>query len=138
MKRSLMHYGVKGMRWGIRKKSSSERRENKKNRKRELQKNADDHASAALLVKRAKRTAGAGAFALATAALGSVATKRLADKGEPALAASVYKLSRTTFNNAVFYAKVNAGMLAIQAMMASPESVREYVSKNREIKNKYK
>lgn len=138
MDNALMHYGVKGMRWGVRKKSSSERRENKRKRKKELKKNAEDHTSAALLVKRAKQTANAGIFALGTAAFGSVATKYLVDKGEPALAASMYKLSRTTFNNAVFYAKVNAGMLAIQTMMTSPESVREYVSKNREIKNKYK
>lgn len=138
MSNVMVHYGVKGMRWGVRRKTPSERREIRKKQKKELRKNAEDHASAALLVKRAKRTAGAGAFALGTAALGSVATKRLADKGEIALAASVYKLSRTTFNNAVFYAKVNAGMLAFQAMMTSPESVKDYVRKNREIKNKYK
>lgn len=131
MANELVHYGVKGMKWGV-------RRKNRRSMRKELEKNDSSYPLASQVVKRAKKVVKTGAFALGTAAVGSAVTKHFADKGETAVAASVYKLSKTAFNAAIYSVKINAGMLAINAMMTNPIDAREYLYKERKIKEKYR
>lgn len=122
----IAHHGIKGMKWGVRrfqKKDGSLTSVGKKRRK-DTKKNKDKNVTVKLAKTAVKRTA----FAIGTAAVGSVATKTLSDKGKTEAASLIYALSRDTFSLAVSSAKINAGAAALSAMMVTgPNYVKSHI-----------
>lgn len=148
MNDELYHYGVKGMRWGVRKRrdvttsSRAIRRKENRRQKFEMQKerrrNYNSNVMAAQTINNAKMAVGSAAVALGSATFGSAATYALARKGEQKTAALVYKLSRQTFDKAMFGAKIYAGSAVVSGMMTRPDSMHDYLEEERRIKEKYR
>lgn len=135
----LQHFGIKGMKWGVRRyqnKDGSLTPAGKK--RRERKENADSHILAARTVSSAKTAVAAGATALGTALVGSAVTAALAKSGRAQAASTVYKMSRRVFSEAAFAAQVSAGMAVVSGMMTRPDSMKKYINEEKRIREKYK
>lgn len=134
----LMHYGVRGMKWGVRRfqnEDGSLTSAGKKRQKRqEKNENARRHVLASRTVGSAKMAAASGTLALGTALIGSIATKELAKKGKTQAASTVYSMSRKVFNEAAFATQIFAGSAIVSGMMTSKASMNDYLAEERRIR----
>lgn len=147
----LFHYGIKGMKWGVRRSDAQlarARKEklreiNEKQRKQEQKSsarrmNALTNSGAHATVTSAKRAAGSAAVALGSAAIGSAATYALAKKGKPEAAKAIYILSKSAFDASAQTAKINAGVAVLSSLVTSKESMSRYLNEEKRIKEKYR
>lgn len=146
MNNELCHYGIKGMKWGIRRYQNEDgsltpagrKRELKKQERKELKK-LDDKYPARSQVRVSKvAVASYAGTALATAAAGSALTYGLAKIGRNSEAAKVYTGSRRLFNEMVGRAYVGAGYAYVMHAMFGGETYQKYKDERRAIKNKYR
>lgn len=144
------HYGIKGMKWGVRRyqnadgsltpagKKRNQKREMSIAKKKEHQKNVNSNVLASRTIGLTKAAVGSGVIALGSAAIGSAATKALSSRGKTAAAMTAYKLSKKVFDEAVLNTKISVGAAAVSAMMTKPDSLKSYIKEERRIKKKYK
>lgn len=146
MYNELYHYGIKGMKWGVRRYQNEDgsltpagrKRELKKQERKELKK-LDDKYPARSQVRASKVALAAYAgTALATAAAGSALTYGLAKIGRNSEAAKVYTGSRRLFNEMVGRAYVGVGYAYVMHALFGGETYQKYKDERREIKNKYR
>lgn len=146
MYNELYHYGIKGMKWGVRRYQNEDgsltpagrKRELKKQERKELKK-LDDKYPARSQVRASKVAVAAYAgTALDTAAAGSALTYGLAKIGRNSEAAKVYTGSRRLFNEMVGSAYVGVGYAYIMHAMFGGETYQKYKDERRAIKDKYR
>lgn len=146
MYNELYHYGIKGMKWGVRRYQNEDgsltpagrKRELKKQERKELKK-LDDKYPARSQVRASKVAVAAYAgTALATAAAGSALTYGLAKIGRNSEAVKVYTGSRRLFNEMVGRAYVGVGYAYVMHALFGGETYQKYKDERREIKNKYR
>lgn len=142
----LYHYGIKGMKWGVRRYQNPDgsltpagrKRELKRQERRELKK-LDDKYPARSQVRGSKLAVATYAgTALATAAAGSALTYGLAKMGRTSEAAKVYTTSRRLFNDMVGKAYIGAGYAYVMHALFGGETYQKYKDERRAIKEKYR
>lgn len=149
----LMHFGVKGMKWGGRRHSNvgstaaskqakktikDEKKAKREKMNEELQEVGYKNGFGYNASKHAKSAIASGVAALGVAVVGSAATNILAKKGKQYAAQQVFKISKQTFDVLAFSTKVSAGFAAVNAMMGGAQSVADYKKAEKEIRNKYR
>ena len=137
----LSHYGIKGMKWGVRRYqnedgslTSTGKKRQKEQERQERAENARRHVLASRTVGSAKIAAASGTLALGSALVGSIATKELAQRGQIQAASTVYSMSKKVFNEAAFAAQIFAGSAIVNGMMTSKDSMKDYLAEERRIR----
>lgn len=131
----LTHYGIKGMKWGVRRYQNEDGSLTAAGKKRQQRvENAEKHALASRAVGSAKLAAASGAASLGIALAGSAATKVLAQKGQTQAAQTIYDLSKRAFNETAFATQIFAGAAVVQGLMTSKDSMRDYLAEERRIR----
>lgn len=158
----LYHYGVLGMRWGVRRYQNEDGTLTTAGKRRKKSVNASEYAAAVKKKRKAKRDyehdlaglqlenirgyqtdsmirggiAGAG-IALGTAAVGSVATHQLAKRGKDAAATWIYTNSRKAFNVMAASAAANLGSAYLSSMFGGGTAAKEYREDKKALRKKY-
>lgn len=131
----LAHYGVKGMKWGVRRYQNEDGSLTLAGKKRQLRiKNAENHVSASNAVGSAKLAIASGTASLGIALAGSAATKILAQKGQVQAAKTIYSLSRRAFNKTAFATQIFLGSAVVNSLITSKDSMRDYLAEERRIR----
>ena len=160
----LYHYGVLGMRWGVRRYQNEDgtlTAAGKRRQKKSLDASRYTSAVKGKLATRGEYTkelnklrtenpngyntdnmtrfglASAG-VALGTAAIGSITTYELAKRGKQAAATRVYIHSREVFNVAAVSAAANLGSAWVSASLGGADSAKAYRKDRKALQNKYK
>lgn len=138
-KSELYHFGIKGMKWGVRRYQNKDGSLTPAGKKRkEQQENARSHVLASRTVGSAKMAVAAGTMALGSALVGSAVTAALAKHGRTQAAATVLNMSKRVFSEAAFATQIGIGSTIVSGMMTRPESMRDYLNEERRIREKYK
>lgn len=147
----LQHYGVKGMKWGIRRYQNKDgslttagktKYDNYKDRRvktsSQREKNAQRHIMASNTIKSTKVAAVSAITALMAASVGSVGTYALAKSGRQYAATKFFISSKRVFNDAVFMTKISLGKAVISAAMTQPDSMKSYLKEEQRIRKEAK
>lgn len=131
---AICHYGVKGMKWGVRRYQKKDRTLRTDSKKRQRTRNAEKHVLAYRTVSSAKLAAVSGAASLGLALAGSLATKSLAKKGKTQAAEMIYKMSKKAFDETAFATQIFLGSAVVNGMLTSKKSMSDYLAEESRIR----